>query len=439
MNGVDVLVATPGRLLDLVDGNALRLKQVNCLVLDEADRMLDMGFIHDIRKIISKLPRDRQTMLFSATMPEAIAELAGEMLRNPARVAVAPVASTAERVNQRVMHVDRQSKPSVLADLLRAEPIDRALVFTRTKHGADKLVRGLSKSGIGAEAIHGNKSQSQRERVLAAFRQGQVRILVATDIAARGIDVEGVSHVFNYDLPNEPESYVHRIGRTARAGASGTAISLCDAEEVPYLRSIEKLIRMSLPATDRHGEPASATLSRAAPSSSAGKSSAGNGRPGNRRRRSAPCATANQAAGNPVVQNPVAKPPAARPPAAKPAAAMSPAARPAVANGAGKVNKSPAAKNAAAKHPERPNPAKGGRDARAPGHGASGHEASGHGASGHGAGSARRNRGPSPAPGHPARDLSRVAFLNRGIEPRRDSVPHRQSTGVRKHGEGRAD
>jgi superfamily II DNA/RNA helicase len=456
MNGVDVLVATPGRLLDLVNGNALRLKQVNCLVLDEADRMLDMGFIHDIRKIISKLPRDRQTMLFSATMPEAIAELAGEMLRNPARVAVAPVASTAERVNQRVMHVDRQSKPSVLADLLRAEPIDRALVFTRTKHGADKLVRGLSKSGIGAEAIHGNKSQSQRERVLAAFRQGQVRILVATDIAARGIDVEGVSHVFNYDLPNEPESYVHRIGRTARAGASGTAISLCDAEEVPYLRSIEKLIRMSLPATDRHGEPAPATLSRAAPSSSAGKSSAGNGRPGNRRRRSAPFgapqteagrpvrataqgATANQAAGNPVVQNPVAKPPAARPPAAKPAAAMSPAARPAVANGAGKVNKSPAAKNAAAKHPERPNPAKGGRDARAPGHGASGHEASGHGASGHGAGSARRNRGPSPAPGHPARDLSRVAFLNRGIEPRRDSVPHRQSTGVRKHGEGRAD
>jgi len=253
LNGVDILVATPGRLIDLVQSNALRLNRVEFLVLDEADRMLDMGFINDIRKIVTKLPPRRQTLLFSATMPQAIVELAGSMLRNPAKVAVTPVASTVDRVTQRIVHVDRQGKSAVLAGLLRDEPIDRALVFTRTKHGADKLVRGLGKAGIGAEAIHGNKSQNQRERVLAAFRQGRVRILVATDIAARGIDVEGISHVVNYDLPNEPETYVHRIGRTARAGASGFAISLCDADEMPYLRAIERLIRISLPVIDRRG------------------------------------------------------------------------------------------------------------------------------------------------------------------------------------------
>jgi ATP-dependent RNA helicase RhlE len=468
LNGVDVLVATPGRLLDLVDGNALRLNRVGCLVLDEADRMLDMGFIHDIRRIIAKLPRERQTLMFSATMPQAIAELAAEMLRDPAKVAVAPVSSTAERVNQRIVHVDKQEKPAVLADLLRDEPIDRALVFTRTKHGADKLVRGLGKAGIGAEAIHGNKSQSQRERVLAAFRQGDVRILVATDIAARGIDVEGVSHVVNYDLPNEPESYVHRIGRTARAGASGTAISLCDADEMPYLRSIEKLIRMSLPATNRRGEPAPA----AAPASA----SAGRSRPGNRRRSGAPFgapgpapergrparpvaknavaknaaaarnpATNDRAAGDGIARNQVAKTPVTKNPVAKnyhPAdkhpvagnpAGKRPAPRGPVANGP--VAGHSAAKNPVANSSMAKSPVKGGRDARAPGYGAPGY-----GASGHGAGSARRGRtGPSPAPGHPSRDLSRVAFLNRGIEPRRDSVPHRQTTGVRKHGEGRAD
>jgi ATP-dependent RNA helicase RhlE len=254
-NGVDILVATPGRLLDLVQSHALRLDRVDVFVLDEADRMLDMGFIHDIRRIVAKLPAQRQTMLFSATMPQAIAELAGAMLRNPARVAVTPVASTVDRVTQRIVHVDRQGKPAVLADLLRNEPIDRALVFSRTKHGADKLVRSLAKSGISAEAIHGNKSQGQRERVLAAFRQGQVRILIATDIAARGLDVDGISHVVNYDMPNEPEAYVHRIGRTARAGAPGLAISLCAAEEVVLLRAIEKLIRMALPATDRRSRP----------------------------------------------------------------------------------------------------------------------------------------------------------------------------------------
>ena len=224
-------------------------------MLDEADRMLDMGFIHDIRKIVAKLPAQRQTLLFSATMPREIAELAAQMLRDPAKVAVTPAASTVERVEQRIIHVDRAAKPAVLAEILRDEPIDRALVFTRTKHGADKVVRGLAKAGISAHAIHGNKSQNQRERVLAAFRKGQVLTLVATDIAARGIDVDGISHVVNFDLPNVPETYVHRIGRTARAGAAGVAISLCDAEEAAYLRDIEKLIRMSIPATDQRTFP----------------------------------------------------------------------------------------------------------------------------------------------------------------------------------------
>ncbi|MGB6537796.1 MAG: DEAD/DEAH box helicase [Xanthobacteraceae bacterium] len=253
-NGVDVLVATPGRLLDLVRGNALRLGEVECLVLDEADRMLDMGFIHDIRKIVAKLPVQRQTLMFSATMPRAIAELAADMLRDPVKVAVTPAASTVEQVEQRVIRVDRATKPAILIDVLRREAIDRALVFTRTKHGADKVARGLSRAGIGAEAIHGNKSQNQRERVLAAFRKGEVKILVATDIAARGIDVDGVSHVVNFDLPNVPETYVHRIGRTARAGAHGIAISLCDGEEAAFLRDIEKLIRMPIPASDNRAD-----------------------------------------------------------------------------------------------------------------------------------------------------------------------------------------
>ena len=248
-NGVDVLVATPGRLLDLVKSNALRLNGVEVLVLDEADRMLDMGFIHDIRKIVAKLPAKRQTLLFSATMPEAIAELAKQLLRDPISVAVAAVGSTVERVEQRIIHVDRGTKQTALVDVLKREPIERVLIFTRTKHGADKVVRALIKAGVAAQAIHGNKSQNQRERVLAAFRKGEVKTLVATDIAARGIDVDGISHVVNFDLPNVPETYVHRIGRTARAGAGGIAISLCDGEEVALLRDIEKLIRQSIPAT----------------------------------------------------------------------------------------------------------------------------------------------------------------------------------------------
>jgi superfamily II DNA/RNA helicase len=263
LNGLDILVATPGRLLDLVQGNALRLGDVECLVLDEADRMLDMGFIHDIRKIVAKLPAGRQTLMFSATMPREIAELARQMLRDPVKVAVTPEATTVERIEQRVIRVDRGAKPAVLIDVLRSETIDRALIFTRTKHGADKVVRGLVRAGIAAQAIHGNKSQNQRERVLAAFRKGEVRTLVATDIAARGIDVDGISHVVNFDLPHVPETYVHRIGRTARAGAQGVAISLCDGEEVSLVRDIEKLIRMSIPVSNRrtqthHPEPVAA-------------------------------------------------------------------------------------------------------------------------------------------------------------------------------------
>ncbi len=252
MGGVEVLVATPGRLLDLVQSNGLKLGQVEYLVLDEADRMLDMGFINDIRKIVAKTPVKRQTLFFSATMPKDIAELAEAMLRDPARVAVTPAATTVERITQRIIQVDHAAKPALLAQLLKQETVDRALIFTRTKHGADKVVKGLARAGIAANAIHGNKSQNHRERTLAAFRSGEIRTLVATDIAARGIDVDGISHVVNFDLPNVPETYVHRIGRTARAGADGTAISLvAGPEEMAYLRDIERLIRIALPREDR--------------------------------------------------------------------------------------------------------------------------------------------------------------------------------------------
>ncbi len=266
MQGIEVMVATPGRLLDLVQSNGLKLNQVEFLVLDEADRMLDMGFINDIRKIVAKLPIKRQTLFFSATMPRDIAELAEQMLRDPARVAVTPVSSTVERITQRIIQVDHAAKPATLAQILKQETVNRALVFTRTKHGADKVVKSLAKAGISADAIHGNKSQNYRERVLAAFRTGEIRTLVATDIAARGIDVDGISHVVNFDLPNVPETYVHRIGRTARAGAEGVAISLCAGEEMAYLRDIEKLIRVALPREDRrtpgHREPSAPAQQR---------------------------------------------------------------------------------------------------------------------------------------------------------------------------------
>ncbi len=245
--GVDILVATPGRLIDLVDRRALTLEGVEILVLDEADQMLDLGFIHALKRIVRMLPAKRQSLFFSATMPKNIAGLAEQYLSDPVQVAVTPVATTAERVEQQVMFVHTGAKQALLGHILRDPKIDRVLVFTRTKHGADRVVRGLDKVGIVGAAIHGNKSQPQRERALAAFRDGSCRVLVATDIAARGIDVEGVSHVVNFDLPNVPESYVHRIGRTARAGADGLAISFCNDEEKAYLRDIERLTRQKVP------------------------------------------------------------------------------------------------------------------------------------------------------------------------------------------------
>ena len=264
-HGVDVLVATPGRLLDLHNSRAVRFDDVEVLVLDEADRMLDMGFIHDIRRIVGLLPKARQTLFFSATMASETAKLAGQMLSDPVTVAVTPQATTVDKVDQRAIRVEKAGKQDMLTMLLKREAIDRALVFTRTKHGADRVVRGLNKAGIAAEAIHGNKSQGQRDRVMAAFRSGSVRTLVATDIAARGIDVDGVSHVINYDLPNIPESYVHRIGRTARAGAAGVAISLVSSDEVVFMRDIEKLIRLQIAGSGTEGHSPAARNGTQAP------------------------------------------------------------------------------------------------------------------------------------------------------------------------------
>lgn len=243
---VEILVATPGRLLDLVDQRAVSLREIEFLVLDEADQMLDLGFIHALRRIATLIPAKRQTLLFSATMPKQIREIASAYLTDPVEVAVTPVATTAEKVEQRVIFTEPGNKPALLAKTLGVPEMDRAIVFTRTKHGADKVVRQLDQAGIQSAAIHGNKSQGQRERALGAFRDGDLRILVATDIAARGIDVDGISHVVNFDLPNVPETYVHRIGRTARAGATGVAIAFCTPEERGDLAAIEKLTRISL-------------------------------------------------------------------------------------------------------------------------------------------------------------------------------------------------
>jgi ATP-dependent RNA helicase RhlE len=255
--GVDIVVATPGRLLDHLQQRTLRLDAVRIFALDEADRMLDMGFVRDIRRIVPYLPRERQSLFFSATMPSDIGALAGELLKDPVKVEVAPVATTAEKIDQCIIHVDVADKRSVLVELLRSEAKGLTLVFTRTKHGADKVARFVETAGIRVGVIHGNKSQGQRERALADFRSGRGRVLIATDIAARGIDVDGIGHVINFDLPNVPESYVHRIGRTARAGADGRAISLCAGDERAYLRDIERLIRMNIPATDRRPTQAS--------------------------------------------------------------------------------------------------------------------------------------------------------------------------------------
>ena len=248
----DILVATPGRLLDLMGQGAVHLSSINIFVLDEADRMLDMGFIHDVRRIIKALPTKRQTLMFSATMPKDIQDLADRILINPVQVAVTPQATTVDKVDQSVFFVNKGDKRALLEHLLRDKTIKRVLVFTRTKHGANKLAKQLGQSNFRADAIHGNKSQGARERALANFKAGQIHILVATDIAARGLDIDDVTHVINYDLPNEPESYVHRIGRTARAGASGSAYSFCDSEEVKYLRDIEKLIRLRVPVMNDH-------------------------------------------------------------------------------------------------------------------------------------------------------------------------------------------
>ncbi|MCW5716458.1 MAG: DEAD/DEAH box helicase [Bauldia sp.] len=252
-HGVDILIGTPGRLFDLMQERALRLDAVEIFVLDEADRMLDMGFIHAIRKIAAALPAQRQSLFFSATMPREIETLARSLLRDPAMAAVTPVAKTADLINQRVAFVPQPAKLGVLANFLADPAVSRALVFTRTKRGADRVAKGLEQAGIEADAIHGNKSQPQRDRALRSFREGALRVLVATDIAARGIDVTEITHVFNFELPNEPESYVHRIGRTGRAGAAGIAISLCNDEERAYLRAIEKLTKLSIPVLQIEG------------------------------------------------------------------------------------------------------------------------------------------------------------------------------------------
>lgn len=253
--GVDVLVATPGRLLDLIDQGYISLRHINYFVLDEADQMLDMGFIHDIRRIIDLLPKKRQSLFFSATMPPTIVSLAGKILGNPEKVTVKPEQTTAEKVEQSLYFVSKQSKPKLLIFLLKTAPVDSTLVFARTKHGADKITKVLKNAGINAEAIHGNKSQNARQLALGNFKNGETSVLVATDIAARGIDVSELALVVNYDLPNIPETYVHRIGRTGRASASGSALSFCDAEEKAYLKDIQKLIRQDIPVVSDHPYP----------------------------------------------------------------------------------------------------------------------------------------------------------------------------------------
>ncbi len=250
--GVDILVATPGRLLDLISQGFITLKHIEYFVLDEADQMLDMGFVHDIKKLINLLPTKRQSLFFSATMPKSIIDLSGKILGNPERITVKPEQATAEKVDQAVYFVAKENKPNLLAHVILSEKAESTLVFSRTKHGADKIVRRLAKDKITAEAIHGNKSQNQRQKALGNFKDGKTKVLIATDIAARGIDVSELSLVVNYDLPNVPETYVHRIGRTGRAKASGIALSFCDVEERPYLRDIEKLINQKLPVISDH-------------------------------------------------------------------------------------------------------------------------------------------------------------------------------------------
>ncbi len=274
-NGIDILIATPGRLLDLLNQGFINLQQLQLFVLDEADRMLDMGFIHDVKRIITRIPVKRQTLFFSATMPPEIAGLANTILKSPVKVEVTPVSSTAEKIAQQVYFTDKDIKRSLLIHVLENPAIERALVFARTKYGSEKIAKALVRSGIKADAIHGDKSQNARQHALNNFKSGKIRILVATDIAARGIDVDNLTHVINYELPNVPETYVHRIGRTGRAGASGIAISFCDAEERAYLKDIQQLIKQSIPVVDEHPYLPAKTVVNQQPAIQ--KKSAGNG------------------------------------------------------------------------------------------------------------------------------------------------------------------
>jgi len=254
-NGVDILVATPGRLLDLMDQGYISLSKIEIFTLDEADRMLDMGFVHDVKKVIKKIPVKRQTLFFSATMPDSIMALANSILTNPLKVEIKPVTTTAELITQELYYIDKTNKKNLLSDLLKLSDADRVLVFTRTKHGANKVVKDLIKDGIKAEAIHGNKTQNARQKALKNFKDKTTRVLVATDIAARGIDIDELALVINYEIPNISETYVHRIGRTGRAGASGKAISFSDYEEKAFIRDIQKLMDLKIPVIENHSYP----------------------------------------------------------------------------------------------------------------------------------------------------------------------------------------
>ncbi|QQL45952.1 DEAD/DEAH box helicase [Sulfuriroseicoccus oceanibius] len=285
--GTDILVATPGRLLDLAQQGKVFFDSVEIFVLDEADRMLDMGFIHDVKKVIQHLPPRRQSLLFSATMPDAIIKIADTLLHNPEKVEVTPVSSTAERIDQRICHVQRENKIPLLLDILDENPEGLALVFSRTKHGANRIAERLTKKGVESAAIHGNKSQGARERALSQFKSGKIRVLVATDIAARGIDVKGVTLVINYDMPVDSEAYVHRIGRTARAGADGLAFSLCEPAEHENLIKVERLIKKTIPVHSDHAyaiDPPKGPAPTNKSNSGGGRGNSGNGRPNRRRR-----------------------------------------------------------------------------------------------------------------------------------------------------------
>jgi ATP-dependent RNA helicase RhlE len=269
--GVDIVIATPGRLNDLINQKVIDLKQVETLVLDEADQMLDMGFIHDIKKIISNIPQKRQTLFFSATMPSEIIKLSKSILVNPIKVEITPESTTVDTIEQKVYFVDKENKKHLLIEILKDKAIRSVIVFSRTKHGADKIVRELNKANVSAQAIHGNKSQNYRQAALKNFKSRSIRVLVATDVAARGIDIDEVTHVINYDLPNVSETYVHRIGRTGRAGLSGIAISFCDEEEKAYLKDIEKLINKKIPVINDHPYPLTVNLDIPKPKITKGK------------------------------------------------------------------------------------------------------------------------------------------------------------------------